>query len=164
LVALTAPSVNSFHRLTAGAWASSTNAWGFDNREAAIRVASPFHGREAQTYNIEYKPMDAAANPYLAFGAVLRAGLDGITRGLPLAPPALVDPAKLSRDERAAAGVLDLPANLGEALEELATDDVLVDALGPLLHRAFLAVRRSEIAVFAEQSVEQELAAHLYKY
>ena len=164
LVALTSPSVNSYHRLTAGAWASSTNAWGFDNREAAIRVASPFYGREAQTYNIEYKPMDAAANPYLAFGSILRAGLDGVERGLSLPAPALVDPAKLSAEERSSAGIRDLPANLGAALDELATDSVLVDALGPLLYRAFQAVRRSELAAFAEQSVEEQLAAHLYKY
>ena len=80
LVALTAPSWNSYRRLQPSAWASATTAWGFDNKEAALRVASPFYRREEQSYNIEFKSCDASANPYLALGALIAAGVDGVAR------------------------------------------------------------------------------------
>ncbi|MDQ1549133.1 MAG: glutamine synthetase, partial [Microbacteriaceae bacterium] len=82
LVALTAPSYNSYRRLTPNAWASATTAWGFDNKEAALRVCSPFYQREEQSYNIEFKTSDASANPYLSLGALIACGLDGIEREL----------------------------------------------------------------------------------
>ena len=82
LVALTAPSYNSYSRLVPSAWASATTAWGFDNKEAALRVCSPFYQREEQSYNVEFKTVDASSNPYLALGALIACGLDGIEREL----------------------------------------------------------------------------------
>ena len=87
LVALTAPSFNSYRRLQPSAWASATTAWGFDNKEAALRVASPFYRREEQSYNIEFKASDASANPYLALGALIACGLDGVARELDAGEP-----------------------------------------------------------------------------
>mgnify|MGYP003347981291 CR=1 FL=1 len=80
LLALTCPSANSHRRLQPSAWASNTVSWGFDNRECAIRVASPFWGREAESFNLELKTSDCSANPYLALGGLIMAGLDGIER------------------------------------------------------------------------------------
>ena len=99
LTALTVPSYNSFRRLTPSAWASATTAWGFDNKEAALRVASPFYRREEQTYNIEFKASDGSSNPYLALGALIACGLDGIERGLEPGEPCEHDPARLSAEE-----------------------------------------------------------------
>src|SRR5829696_7660531 len=79
VMAFTAPSPNSYQRLAPGMWAS---AYGLDNREAAVRLASPVAGRESATANVEFKPVDVTSNPYLALAAVLAAGLDGIERGL----------------------------------------------------------------------------------
>ena len=81
LLALTAPSFNSFARLLPQHWSSAFTCWGPDNREATVRVPSPFWGEEAATTNLEYKPADASANPYLAFGGLIAAGLDGVERG-----------------------------------------------------------------------------------
>lgn len=80
LPALTVPSHNSFRRLAPSSWASNTTAWGDDNREAALRVASPFYRREEATYNLEYKVSDGSANAYLSLGALIACGLDGILR------------------------------------------------------------------------------------
>src|ERR671917_1569535 len=82
VMTFTAPSPNSYQRLAPGMWASAFAAYGLDNREAAIRLASPVVGREAATANVEIKPVDVTSNPYLALAAVLAAGMDGMDRGL----------------------------------------------------------------------------------
>ena len=164
LLAVTAPSVNSYRRFTPGAWAGATTAWGFDNREAALRVVSPFYGREEQTFAVEYKPMDGSANPYLALAAVLRCGLDGVQRELTLPEPARLPPQRLTADERERCGISDLPDQLPTALTAFAQDSVLPELFGEFLCRAFLAVRTSEADMFAAHDEAFELRHHGYKY
>jgi glutamine synthetase len=144
LVALTCPSYLSYDRLRPSAWAGSTVSWGFDNREAALRVVSPFRGREQESANAELKACDGSSNPYLALGGLILAGLDGTTRGLDLPEPAAHDPASLSPQEALRCGIRPLPATQREALDNLAADEVLLDGLGDLLARCILATRRAE--------------------
>jgi glutamine synthetase len=164
LVALTAPSYNSYSRLRPSAWASATTAWGFDNKEAALRVCSPFYQRAEGSYNIEFKAADASANPYLALGALIACGLDGIERSLEPAEPAGHDPARMTAPELARAGVRPLPASMGEALDQLAADKHLLDSMGDLLTRCYLTVRRSEAEAFAAQDKDFEIRHHFYKF
>lgn len=164
LTALTVPSYNSFRRLVPSAWASSTTAWGYDNREAALRIASPFYQREEASYNIEYKVSDPSANPYLSLGALIVCGLDGIERGLEPGEPCAHDPALLTPAELQRGKVRPLPSSMDVALDLLEADGVLTDALGPLLTRCYLAVRRSEYAAFAAQDVDFEIAHHVYRF
>ena len=119
LVALTAPSYNSYSRLVPSAWASATTAWGFDNKEAALRVCSPFYQREEQSYNVEFKTVDASSNPYLALGALIACGLDGIERELEPGEPCEHDPARLTPEELALGRVRPLPTSMSAALDEL---------------------------------------------
>src|SRR5690348_1858676 len=102
---------------------------------------------EAST-NAELKAADASANPYLAVGALIAAGLDGIERSLDLPDPVEVDPATIPEDERAQRGLRRLPATQAEALDALAGDSMLMDALGPVLAESYLAVRRSEWSAY----------------
>jgi glutamine synthetase len=81
LLALTAPSFNSFERLLPQHWSSAYVCWGPDNREATVRVPSTFWGGEPASTNLEYKPADASNNPYIAIGSLIAAGLDGVERG-----------------------------------------------------------------------------------
>jgi len=74
LAALTCPSYNSYRRLQPQTWSAAFACYGFDNREAAVRIASPFWGREEQTFNLELKTVDASANPYIALGGVIAPG------------------------------------------------------------------------------------------
>ena len=164
LTALTVPSYNSFRRLVPSAWASATTAWGFDNKEAALRVASPFYRREEQTYNIEFKVSDPSANPYLSLGAFIACGLDGIERRLEPGDPCEHDPARLTPEQLARGKVRPLPSEMKEALDLLEADTVLMDALGPLLSRCYLAVRRSEQAAFAAQDLDFEVRQHFYRF
>jgi len=164
LLALTAPSVNSYRRLQPRFWSSAYTAWGPDNREAAVRVPSVRRGAEAESTNIELKPSDASSNPYLALGGLLAAGLDGIERGLDPGEPALVDPDAIPEAERDRRGIRRLPASLGEALDALERDEVLRAALGGPLAREYVLVKRSEVRAFAGKDVAFELAQHFSKF
>src|SRR5207248_5124672 len=116
LVALTCPSVNSYRRLQPQWWSSAYAVYGHDNREAAVRIASPFWSDVAGTVNLELKAADASCNPYLALGGLLAAGLDGMERRLDPGEPTEVDPAALTEAERRGRGSTRLPASLDEAL------------------------------------------------
>ena len=164
LVALTCGSPNSYRRLLPHYWSSAFGAYGFDNREGAIRIPSLFWGREAESINLEFKPADHSGNPYLALGAFLAAGLDGIEHHLEPGDPQEIDPGNYSEEERVQRGIRRLPTSLDEALDELERDAVLTDALGPLLATSYLAVKRAEAAFFQDTTPEEEARQHFYKY
>jgi len=108
--------------------------------------------------------MDASSNPYLALGAVLAAGLDGIRRELQPADPVSVDPGVLPEPERTALGIDALPTLLGESMEELRRDVVLMEALGPDLGKTFLSVRRAEWEAMKDWTLEREVGLLLDRY
>jgi glutamine synthetase len=104
---------------------------------------------------LEYRGADATANPYLALGAIVRAGLDGVRAGLP-APPILDrDPAGLDAVEATRYGVGALPATLEEALDALAEDTVARAWMTPLLYQAYVAVKRFEVAASTDWDVSE---------
>lgn len=144
LLALTCPSVNSYQRLAPGTWSSAFVCYGPDNREAAVRIASPFRGREEASTNFELKAIDGSANPYLALAGVIAAGLDGVKRDLRPGQPLSVNPAALSEDERTSLGIRAFPSSLLEAASAFENDSTLTSAIGPALAQELLAVRRSE--------------------
>lgn len=154
LLALTCPSFVSYHRLKPHSWAGSSISWGYDNRECAVRVASPFKGREMESINLELKTCDGSANPYLALAGVILAGLDGVARNLKAPKPAHRDPLLLSEAEREECAVRPLPSSQLEALNALEVDEVLKDGLGELMMRAYLACRRAENAKGQEMGDE----------
>jgi glutamine synthetase len=164
LCGLTAPSFNSYHRIVPQYWAGAFVCWGHDNREAPVRVPSVFRGIEEASTNAELKAADASSNPYLAVGALIAAGLDGLERGLEPPEPVEVDPATIDADERQRRGIHRLPTTQEEALNELAADELLLDALGPTLADSYLAVRRSEWAAYSEGDEAFEQQGHFSKY
>jgi glutamine synthetase len=164
LCGLTAPSFNSYHRIIPQYWAGAFVCWGHDNREAPVRVPSVFWGMEEASTNAELKAADASSNPYLAVGGLIAAGLDGLERGLEPPEPVEVDPATIDETEREARGIVRLPATQEEALEALARDDVLLNALGPVLAESYLAVRRSEWAAYSAGDEAFEQQGHFSKY
>jgi glutamine synthetase len=164
LCGLTAPSFNSYHRILPHYWAGAFVCWGHDNREAPVRVPSVFWGMEEASTNVELKAADASANPYLAVGGLIAAGLDGLERGLEPPEPVEVDPATIDEQERGARGIVRLPATQEEALDALEADDVLTKALGPVLSGSYLAVRRSEWAAYSAGDEAFEQQGHFLKY
>jgi glutamine synthetase len=164
LLAITAPSFNSYRRLLPQHWSSAFVCWGPDNREASIRVPSTFWGMEERSTNLELKPTDASCNPYLAFGALIAAGVDGLARELQPPEPIDVDPATLPNREREAAGAHRYPETLQEAITALERDEVLLDALGDLLARSYLAVRSSEWEAYSAMDEDDQYRGHFLKY
>jgi glutamine synthetase len=164
LCGLTAPSFNSYHRIVPQFWAGAFVCWGHDNREAPVRVPSLFAGLEEASTNVELKSADASANPYLAVGGLIAAGLDGLERGLEPPEPVEVDPATIEERERDDRGIVPLPATQAEALDALAADGVLLSALGPVLAESYLAVRRSEWDAYSAGDEAFEQQGHFLKY
>jgi glutamine synthetase len=164
LCGLTAPSYNSYRRIVPRFWAGAFQCWGYDNREAPVRVASPFRGAEEQSTNTELKSSDASCNPYLALGGLIAAGLDGLERGLQPPEPVGVDPATLTDEDRAARGIASMPATQAEALDALEADELLRGSLGSVLAESYLAVRRSEWEAYSAGDEAFEQQGHFEKY
>lgn len=162
LMAITTPSPNSYLRIRPRCWSGAFRCWGLDNREAALRV--PTNPAGTGTTNIELKTVDASANPYLALGAVIAAGLDGVRRELDPGQHVQVDPASLSDEERRRGNVTALPGDLATAIEQIGRDDMLLQALGPELARAFLAVRRAEWQALGNLELTDQVKILLERY
>jgi glutamine synthetase len=158
LTALSAPSPVSATRLTPHHWSAGAVCLGQRNRETLLRLpplVALGGGDPAGQLRLEYRGADASANPHLALGAIIRAGLDGVRAGLP-APPILDrDPAQLDAAEAARYGVGALPATLEESLDALAEDTTARAWMTPLLYEAYMAVKRFEIAATADLDVEE---------
>ena len=166
LVALTAPSVNSYRRLIPNSWSSAFVCYGPDNREAAVRIPSGYWGNEMASANLELKPSDSSANPYLALGGLISAGLDGITNNT---IPSLdleidVDPTTLPDGEMKRRGIVNLPRSLDEAVRALEEDVTLMESLGPTLSEAYLAIRRADAKLFSENDQSFEIRRHFNKF
>ncbi|MFD7133396.1 glutamine synthetase [Streptomyces sp. NPDC059894] len=164
LTAVTAPSPASYLRLRPSQWAGVFTAWGLETREAALRLVRGTAGRRAEQANLEVKPVDLAANPYLALGCLIAAGLDGLAAGATLPEETSGDPVGLDADRAAARGVRRLPVSLDEAVAEFRADDVLRAALGPVLADAVTAVRQGEIAAVEGLDDERVAAAYRWRY
>ena len=114
---------NSYHRLVPGYEAPVYIAWSPSNRSAAIRVPEHFRGEKyAHIKRFEYRAPDPSSNPYLVFSAVLSAGLDGIKKKMDPGDPVLENIYHMTKEERTKRGIKTVPANLGEALDELESD------------------------------------------
>jgi len=158
LSALTAPSPPSPARLAPHHWSAGAVCLAERNREALLRIppVSSLPGADpACELRLEYRGADASANPYLALGAIVRAGLDGVRRRL-AAPPILDrDPAELTPDEAARFGVGALPDSLEGSLQALAADATVRGWMTPLLYDAFVAVKRAELEAVAGLDLDE---------
>ncbi len=163
LLALTAPTTNSYKRFVERCWSSCYTSWGPDNREASVRVPSCYRGREEATLNLEYKPADPTCNPYLALSGILCAGMHGIDQKVDPGSPVLTDPALLSAAERAKRNLLPYPSSLGDAVSALEQNSVLSRQLGDRRVRDYVTMKRAEIS--AIESLPEETAEELaYKF
>ncbi|MDD5317128.1 MAG: glutamine synthetase family protein [Candidatus ainarchaeum sp.] len=136
-----APTVNSYKRLVPGYEAPVYVCWGTTNRSALIRLPKFIKGRE-HARRAELRCPDPSCNPYLAFAAMLAAGLDGIKRGL--APPEPVEEDVYELDDKMLAqkGIRTLPGSLMEASDELERSGLMKEALGEHVHSKLLAAQR----------------------
>ena len=149
LVALTAPSVISYSRLTPHRWSAAFNNLGIRDREAAIRICpvSPLKQTPIEDqFNIEFRAADAAASPYLALAAIVHAGCNGIEDGLSPVPPTEEDLSLLDAESLAARGLHRLPTTLGDALDRLAENERLLRNFPIKFGDIYRAHKQAEIA------------------
>lgn len=136
--------VNSYKRLASGIQAPVNIAWARNNRSAIVRVPG-YRPAEKDACRIELRSPDPASNPYLAFAAMLAAGLAGIEEGLELAQPCEAqDLASLSRHELADMGIEQLPKTLYEAIERFEESDLMKRTLGPYAHSYLVKAKLEE--------------------
>ncbi|MFE4107391.1 glutamine synthetase family protein [Almyronema epifaneia] len=162
LMLLTAPSTNSYRRLRPHLWSGAFRAWGYDNREAAIRV--PTNPAEPSPTHFELKTVDGSANPYLALGSVIAAGLEGVRQKLSPPHPVEVDPGLMPEAEQIRRGIDRLPTHLKLAIEHFRQDTCLMAALGEPLAQTYLAVRQAEWEAMHSLSFDEEVKLLLDRY
>lgn len=161
LTAFTAPSVNSYKRMVSHSWAGAFTCYGVDNREAAVRVPSALAGRAAESTRVEWKPIDAAGNPYLALAAVIAAGQDGIRRRLHPGEAVQADPVDLTPAERSARGIERLPTSLAEALDAAAADPLWRATFGDLFMDEYIAMKRHNWSEYMSQVTDWEFQRYV---
>ena len=158
MCALVAPSPVSYLRLGPHHWSCGYAAFGIQNREASIRICpstSADPAVRARGFNLELRPPDPTASPYMVLGALVRAGLEGIRAGLELPPACDVDPAELTDAQRDEMGIATLPSSLPEALDLLVSDPVVSRWMSPLMLESYVAVKRMEHELTIGETVEQ---------
>jgi glutamine synthetase len=160
IAALFAPNVNSYKRLVPGYEAPVYCAWSQRNRSALVRVPMYQPGKEQAT-RCELRCPDPSCNPYLTFAAMLHAGLEGIEKGYDIPEPMEKNLYDLSHDERVERGIEQLPETLGEAIEVLASSDLVRKALGDHIFERYVEIKREEWEEYRVQVTRWELERYL---
>ena len=163
MTAVLAPLVNSYKRLVPGFEAPVYVSWALINRSALIRIPQATRG-QAEATRIELRCPDPSCNPYLAFTAMVAAGMDGIKRKLELPGPVEENLYHFDDKMLQKYGVQTLPGSLDEALKEFTEDEVIQDALGPHVCEWFLEAKRAEWHDYRLRVTPWELDRYLMTY
>ncbi len=166
-VALTAPSIVSYARLTPHRWSAAFNNLGFRDREAAIRICPVVElpGQDAaQQFNVEFRASDAAASPHLQLAAIVLAGLQGVKEGLPAPEPTNDDLTLQDAKALAARGIVRLPQSLSEALDRFAGDETVRSWFPGALIDLYVRLKRGEIAQFKDKPDDEVCRAYEQVY
>jgi glutamine synthetase len=163
MCAVIAPLVNSYRRLVPGYEAPVYVSWARTNRSALIRVPAIRGGHTAAT-RIELRCPDPSCNPYLAFSAMLAAGIDGIENDLPLPEPVEENLYHFTDEDLKRRNIPTLPATLGEAVDEMEKDDVVRAALGDHVFERLIEAQRTEWGEFRRHVSGWERERYLEVY
>ena len=161
MIAVLAPLVNSYKRLVPGYEAPTYLTWGRTNRSALIRVPMVSPGKSVEGTRVEVRCPDPSSNTYLAFAAMIAAGLDGVERGLDLGDPVEESLFEMDATRIAEKGIKELPGTLGDAIDELENDPVICEALGDHVLSHFVAAKRTEWDEYRTQVTDWELERYL---
>ena len=156
ITAVTNQYVNSYKRLWGGGEAPSFVCWGHNNRSALIRVPL-YKPNKGNSSRIEYRAIDSAANPYLAYALILSAGLKGIEEEYELPAETEDDVWSLNDAERRAMGIQALPQSLEHAIRKLEESELAAETLGEEVFSYVLANKRREWAEYRSQVTPYEL-------
>jgi glutamine synthetase len=167
-LAIAAPSVPSYLRLTPHRWSAAFNNFGNKDRESAVRICPVFGTRDpaamARKFHFEFRAADAAASPYLLLAALVNAGLDGLDRNLSTPIPTETDLAALDAADLAATGCSRLAGSLDESLTALRSSDWAAQAFGETLVDVIERHKRTEIGLMEGMSEEDICARYHAAY
>jgi glutamine synthetase len=152
--------INSYKRLVPGYEAPVYLSWALRNRSDLIRVPQYEPGKEKAT-RVEYRAPDPACNPYLAFAAMLAAGLEGIERGYECPPPTEENVYQMPEAERKARGIRSLPPDLLSAIELAEGSELLKRCLGDELHGKLIENKKMEWDQYRAQVTDYEIKRYL---
>ena len=152
--------VNSYKRLVPGFEAPVYISWAHVNRSDLIRVPAYKPGYES-SMRIEYRAPDSACNPYLAFSAMLAAGLKGIEEEYPVPPPVEGNVMAMAPEERQARGIKALPGSLGEAITLAEESELLREALGEHILTSFIRNKKLEWEEYRATVTDYEVSRYL---
>jgi glutamine synthetase len=160
--------VNSYKRLWggdqriagAGGEAPAYICWGHNNRSALVRVPM-YKPHKGNATRVEFRSIDSACNPYLAFAVILAAGLKGIEADYGLPPGAEDDVWALTPAERRALGIAPLPQSLSDACNVMEGSELVAETLGEQVFDFFLRNKRTEWQEYRRQVTEFELDRYL---
>ncbi len=160
ITAITNPLVNSYKRLVPGYEAPVYVAWSTANRSALLRVPA----KRGNATRVELRSPDPGANPYLAFAAMLLAGLDGIKNKIDPLSPVAANIYKLSEEERNVQNIPALPGSLYEALEEMKKSEVAKAALGEHIFGEYIKAKTIEWDAYRTDVTQWEHDRYLSRY
>ncbi len=160
ITAVTNQFVNSYKRLWGGDEAPSFVTWGHNNRSALVRVPL-YKPNKGQSARVEYRAIDSAANPYLAYSLLLAAGLKGIEEGYELPPEAEDNVWELTDAERRALGYKPLPSSLDRAVTLMEESELVAETLGEQVFNYVLLNKRREWKEYRAQVTPYELESNL---
>ena len=156
ITAVTNQYVNSYKRLWGGGEAPSFVCWGHNNRSALVRVPM-FKPNKGQSARVEFRGMDSAANPYLAFSVLLAAGLKGIENDYELPAEAEDNVWELTDHERRALGYDPLPTSLDHALAVMQRSELVAETLGEEVFAYSIRNKSDEVRRYRQQVTPFEL-------
>jgi len=167
IVALTAPSVLSYRRLTPHRWSAAYNNLGVRDREAAVRICPTTASDPesvARQFNFEYRAADAAASPHLALAAILHAGIQGIEEDLPPPEATEEDLSLLPAADLESRGFIRLPQTLPEALERFASNSVVTNWFPGQFANVYKLHKEGEMAFLKDMDDPEIFAAYEAAY
>ncbi len=160
ITAVANPTVNSYKRLVPGYEAPVYIAWSDVNRSALIRVPDAA-GTSAR---FEVRSPDPSCNPYLAYAAIVKAGLDGIENEIDPGDPVREDIYEFDESAREEYGIEMLPGSLDRAIDALEADPVIMDALGNHVAEKFIEASRADYLEYRTYVTDWEIEKYLNKF
>jgi glutamine synthetase len=160
ITAVTNQWVNSYKRLAGGAEAPAMVCWGHNNRSALVRVPM-YKPTKGNSTRVEFRSLDSACNPYLAYAVILASGLKGIEEGYELPPGAEDDVWSLTPAERRAMGMEPLPGSLNQAIQAMERSELVAETLGEHVFDFFLRNKQAEWEEYRRQVNAWEIDRYL---
>nr|WP_239583368.1 glutamine synthetase family protein [Metabacillus iocasae] len=159
LVAIGAPSINSYKRMQPGSWAPAHICYGMGNRSVLIRVVD-----KRRTRRFEYRGADGTCNPYLLAASLIAAGLQGIQHRIDPGDPAHFDVGHASECQLKEKNIHSIPRNLNDAINSLEQDAVLAQVIGPTIWKELIKIKRTEWDKYLRHVSDWELGAFSEKF